>query len=165
MSNHYKNTFTKILLTTTILFSSSISVAEQCLSPQKLTEQMYKKYFSGPNEDVKPLASTNKQNLEKYLTKSLARKIDNDNKCQTKTQMMCNLEFDILTDAQDSPENPRYSITQVSDVQLNVIISGVDYKKKITLKFAQESGCSKISDILYPTHQSLNQLLNKKSFN
>ena len=49
--------------------------------------------------EVKPLASTNIQNLEKHLTKSLAKKIDRDNTCQTKTQMICNLEFDILTDA------------------------------------------------------------------
>ncbi|AYO54238.1 DUF3828 domain-containing protein [Acinetobacter wuhouensis] len=159
MIYHSKNTFKKIFLTTTILFSSSISFAEQCLSPQKLTEQMYKKHFSGRNDDVKPLASTSIQNLEKYLTKPLAKKIDNDNKCQTKTQMLCNLEFDILTDAQDSPEKPRYNITQISNTQVNVMISGVDYKKKITLKFAQENGCSKISDILYPTHQSLNHLL------
>lgn len=69
------NSFAMLLLTMSILFSSSISFAEQCLSPQKLTEQMYKKYFTGRNNEVKPLASTNIQNLEKHLTKSLAKKL------------------------------------------------------------------------------------------
>lgn len=159
MLNHSNNKLTIAFLATSILFSTSISHAEQCLSPQKLTEQMYKKYFSGRNDDVKPLASTNLQNLEKYLTKSLAQKIDNDNKCQDKTQMVCKLEFDILTDAQDSPEKSHYSITPISNNQVNVIISGINYKMKIALKFTQENGCSKVSDILYTDHKSLNQIL------
>lgn len=120
---------------------------------------MYKRFVIGKEKAPINFASSKKSVLEQYLTKPLAKKIDNDNKCQTKTQMLCNLEFDILSDAQDSPEKPHYNITQISNTQVNVMISGVDYKKKITLKFAQENGCSKISDILYPTHQSLNHLL------
>lgn len=120
---------------------------------------MYKRFVIGKEKAPINFASSKKSVLVQYLTKPLAKKIDNDNKCQTKTQMLCNLEFDILTDAQDSPEKPRYNITQISNTQVNVMISGVNYKKKITLKFAQENGCSKISDILYPTHQSLNHLL------
>ncbi len=159
MFSHSNNKLVIPFLAISILFSTSISHAEQCLSPQKLTEQMYKKYFIGRNDDVTPLASTNKQNLEKYLTKSLAQKIDNDNKCQTKTQMMCKLEFDILTNAQDSPEEPRYNITPISNNQVNVAIFGINYKMKIALKFTQENGCSKVSDILYTDHKSLNQIL------
>ena len=155
--NYFKQS--QIILAALTSFTCSLTFAAPCMSPQKLIEQMYNKFVIGKENAPTNFASNKKIILEQYLSKSLAKKIDNDNKCQKKTDLVCDLDFDILTDAQDTPQNPQYKFIAITPLQVNAIISGVDYKHKIIFKFSQENGCAKVSDILYPAHESLNHLL------
>ena len=82
--NRLKLKFSHISLLSCSLFFSITAHAQQCLAPQQLVETLFKQYILKPN----PTSFQNEKKpiLKKYLTESLASKIDRDNKCQAKTE-------------------------------------------------------------------------------
>lgn len=138
------------------LFSTNL-YAEQCLAPQQLIEKIFNLYVI--KENSKSLQNENISILKKYFSKSLATKIDHDNKCQERTDFVCNLDFNILTNAQDTPENPRYQFKTLNSSQVQVKITGINYRRDIVFEFSKDNGCPKINDILYSKHTRLSKSL------
>ena len=144
------------LLSCSLLFSIN-TYAQQCLAPQQLVETLFKQYILKPN----PTSFQNEKKpiLKKSLTESLASKIDRDNKCQAKTELVCHIDFDLLTNAQDTPENPKYLLKTLNPLQVQATITGLNYKEKIIFEFFKENNCSKINNITYQNGRNLNKIL------
>ena len=111
------------------------------------------------------LSHQNKATLEKYFAPALARLLVKDAACQTRSQGICNLDFDLLFDSQD----PR-----VTDLDVKTTAPGrvaVTYKDpvddkttRIDFEVTRVGGIWKITDIVYRSSDnvSLKQVLSQK---
>lgn len=143
---------------------SSLSVnatAANCFKTSKdLVDDLYKKY---PLMDEKKDIAGEKINvLERYFSTNMASLLIQDQKCAAKIQGICNIEFNILSNAQDIPKSNQIKILQAT---ANVVTVKVDFEPSpefIDFKMQQQAGCYLIKDIQYDDHHSLEKMLRQK---
>jgi hypothetical protein len=111
------------------------------------------------------LSHQGKVTLEKYFSPALADLLVNDAACQTRSQGICNLDFDLLFDSQD-PRVTDLEVTTTSPGRVSVVYKDpVDGKKtQIDFDVARVGGAWKITDVVYkrPDKVSLKQVLSRK---
>jgi hypothetical protein len=111
------------------------------------------------------LSHQGKVTLEKYLSPALADLLVKDAACQTRSQGICNLDFDLLFDSQD-PRVTDLDVTTTSPGRVSVVYKDpVDEKKtQIDFDVARVGGAWKITDVVYkrPDKVSLKQVLSRK---
>jgi hypothetical protein len=111
------------------------------------------------------LSHQGKATLEKYFAPALADLLVKDATCQARSQGICNLDFDLLFDAQD-PRVTDLDVTTTSPGWVSVVYTDpVDEKKtQIDFEVARVGGIWKISDVVYkrPDKVSLKQILSRK---
>ena len=111
------------------------------------------------------LSHQRKETLEKYFSPALADLLVKDAACQTRSQGICNLDFDLLFDSQD-PRVTDLDVTTTSPGQVSVVYKDpVDQKKtQIDFVVARVGGIWKITDVVYkrPDKVSLRQVLSRK---
>jgi hypothetical protein len=111
------------------------------------------------------LSHQGKATLEKYFSPALADLLVKDAVCQTRSQSICNLDFDLLFDSQD-PRVTDLDVTTTSPGRVSVVYKDpVDEKKtQIDFEVARVGRAWKITDVVYrrPDKVSLKQVLSRK---
>jgi hypothetical protein len=113
-------------------------------------------------EDV---SHQSKSTLQKYFAPSLADLLVKDAACQTKSQGICNLDFDLLFDSQD-PRVTDLDVSTTAPGKVSVVYKDpVDDKTtRIDFDVARVAGLWKITDVVYnrPERVSLKRVLSRK---
>ena len=111
------------------------------------------------------LSHQRKETLEQYFSPALADLLVKDAACQTRSQGICNLDFDLLFDSQD-PRVTDLDVTTTSPGRVSVTYKDpVDEKKtQIDFEVARVGRAWKITDVVYtrPDKVSLKQILSQK---
>jgi hypothetical protein len=111
------------------------------------------------------LSHQGKATLEKYFSPALADLLVKDAACQTRSQGICNLDFDLLFNSQD-PRVTDLNVTAASPGRVSVVYKDpVDEKKtQIDFEVTRVGGAWKITDVIYkrPDKVSLKQVLSRK---
>ena len=82
----------------------------------------------------------------------------------TQSPMLCNIEFNILTAAQDDPDQNKYKILQSAKTLVTVRLEYDHTPKFLDFKISSNSKCLLIEDIEYVDDQlSLLKILNRKA--
>ena len=110
------------------------------------------------------LSHQRKETLEKYFSPALADLLVKDAACQTRSQGICNLDFDLLFDSQD-PRVTDLEVTTTSPGRVSVVYKDpVDDKTtRIDFEVARVAGRWRIVDVVYrrPDKVSLKQVLDQ----
>ncbi|MDV2438609.1 DUF3828 domain-containing protein [Acinetobacter gerneri] len=153
----------KILLGFAVMMSamSSHAATNTCFkSSQDLVKTLYKNYPL--NIDAKDISSQKPVILTQYFSKQLVNLLVKDQKCAAKIQGECNLGFNILSNAQDEPEDSQIKILQASPKVVTVKINFQPSAQFIDFVMQQQQGCYLIDDIKYDDHDSLRKILSQK---
>lgn len=111
------------------------------------------------------LSHQGKSTLGKYFAPDLADLLVKDAACQTRSQGICNLDFDLLFDSQD-PRVTDLDVSTTSPGKVAVVYKDpVDGKAtRIDFDVARVAGIWKITDVVYnrPEQVSLKRVLSRK---
>ncbi|MHA3062045.1 hypothetical protein ACX1N5_15540 [Acinetobacter sp. ANC 4636] len=152
---NFKNLFT------TLFFVPTIASANTChTKSDALIKDLYKTFpvdGSNTTQDASPAL------LNQFFSKKLSNLIIKDEKCAEKIQGLCNIEFNILTAAQDDPDQNKYKILQSAKTLVTVRLEYDHIPKFLNFKISSNSRCLLIEDIEYVDDQlSLLEILNRK---
>lgn len=110
------------------------------------------------------VAHQGKATLERYFAPALADLLIKDAACQTRSQGICNLDFDLLFDSQD-PRVTDLEVTTTSPGHVAAVYKDpVDGKTtRIDFDVARVGGTWKIADVIYgrPDKVSLKRILSR----
>lgn len=140
------------ILISSLLLVPTIASANTCYTKSDtLIKDLYKTFpIGGSNNilDVSPAL------LNKFFSQELTNLIIKDEKCVEKIQGICNIEFDILTDAQDSPDQNKYTIVQSANTVVTVLMKYSHQPTFLDFKINSKSKCMFIEEIYHPNEKS-----------
>lgn len=142
-----------IILIQFLIIQNSIA-QDSCTDPKDLVKDLYKNY-SPLEVKSKDITSQDIYTLKKYFTQSLVKLIDKNNKCELKNNGICKLDYDILTNSQDTDDTKIIFLNNQNLNNVNVMITFHSFNNFIKFKFKKESGCYLIDDINYGKDSSL----------
>lgn len=135
-------------------------------SPENFVRSLYKYHLSHYDKNY---WFDNKEKLSKYFDSNLTDQFLRDEKCNNKTQEICNLDFDPIIDAQDLDN--KYPATfdvkrldSKSKTLCKVIFQNIT-KRTIIYKLLRTKLGWRISDIYYENGQTLKNILSIKNCN
>lgn len=149
------------MLLGTLLLVPTITSANTCYTKSDtLIKGLYKTF---PVDESNKIREASPTLLNKFFSKKLSDLIIKDEKCAERVQGLCNIDFDISTGAQDSPDQNKYTIIQSTNTQVKIQLEYNHTPELLIFKINSKSKCMLIEDIYYQNEKiSLLKLLNKK---
>lgn len=143
------------MLLGTLLLVPTITSANTCYTKSDT--------LTFPVDESNNIREANPALLNKFFSKKLSDLIIKDEKCAERVQGLCNIDLDISTGAQDSPDQNKYTIIQSTNTQVKIQLEYNHTPELLIFKINSKSKCMLIEDIYYQNEKiSLLKLLNKK---
>ena len=164
------------LLAALLLFlCSNAATAASPMPTERLINGLYKEFgcpgpsVSAPKCDTpeadrrKAVVEQSRAVLGKYFEASLVTLLVKERQCVTRTQEICNLDFDLLYASQD-PDATDLSIKTAATNQVIVSFRYPSSGERITIQYllAPTRKGPRITDVIYPNKTSLRKLLMTK---
>lgn len=161
------------LFSVVLLCLCSLSAMAASRAPtERLVNGLYKDFgcpgpsVSAPKCDTpeadqrKAVTEQSRAVLGKYFDASLVALLLKERRCVTKTQEICNLDFDLLYASQD-PDAADLSIKAAATNKVVVSFRYPSNGERITIQylFAPTRNGPRITDVIYPDNTSLRKLL------
>ncbi len=132
-----------------MLLANSVSIlAADETSPRQIVEALYKPYLADLHAK-KPTGSSALDLILPYASKSLQTAIQKNQECEQHTHEICNIDFDIIINAQDW-DLSNFAIQEESQKSLPIVsaIFSNGEKNKVSYFFVHEENAWKIDDIV-----------------
>jgi hypothetical protein len=153
-----------------LCFNAEAVEAHQAGPEAKVVADLYKNYAwqamaTQPDLFGEGLAGARKAELERYFSPEMARLLVADSACQVRTGGICNLDFDLLFDAQD-PRVTDLAVERIAAGRVRVQFKDPATSKLTVIEFrlAEQRNQWRIADVIYAKHspQSLKAVLSRR---
>lgn len=141
-----------LLLSSVQVFAENISCVQ---SSRDLISELYRDY---PVQSDKDVAGEPRPILRNYFDANMVQLLLREQKCAAKIQGQCNLDFNILSNAQDVEDDVQIRVLDATEHRAMLKVGG----QFIDFKMRMEQNCMRIQDIEYEETDSLKQRLSKK---
>ena len=141
-----------LLLSSAQVFAENISCVQ---SSRDLISELYRDY---PVQSDKDIAGEPRPILRHYFDANMVQLLLREQKCAAKIQGQCNLDFNILSNAQDVEDDVQIRVLDATEHRAMLKVGG----QLIDFKMRMEQNCMRIQDIEYEETDSLKQRLSKK---
>lgn len=142
-------------------FSGCANAKEvQCFNQsENLIKKIYEKFPIGGENNIE---NSDEKTLNSFFSKDLSSLIYKDKKCREKFDGICNIDFNILINQQDVPNDKGYKILQVTNNLVTVKIEYPQFSEFVNYMIDNSSNCKKIKNINYDDGTDLRKILSKK---
>lgn len=168
-------TLQAFLATLLLGLCSHAAAAEGSAPTEQLINVLYEEFgclgpsVSAPKCDTpeadrrKAIFEQSRATLRKYFDASLVTLLEKERQCVTRTQEICNFDFDLLHASQD-PDAADLSIKAEASNKVVVSFRYPSNGERITIQYllAQTRNGPRITDVIYPNDTSLRKLLMTK---